>query len=106
MITTIDTMITAIYTSPSHLPSLLRVHNKGSVALEALLIMQPYAWLEEHRLCFDGKNRQIFLFFAKTNDNLLLSPQKIDLTACYLTFFEDYMLLSAKKIDLAADNPK
>jgi hypothetical protein len=71
-------------------------HNKGSVALEALLIMQPYAWLEEHRLCFDGKNRQIFLFFAKNKDNLLLSPQKIDLAAVYLTFFTDYMLLSAK----------
>ena len=45
-------------------------------------------------------------FSQKTNDNLLLSPPKIDLAAGYLTFFTDYMLLSAKKIDLAADNPK
>lgn len=45
-------------------------------------------------------------FWYKITDNLLLSPQKIDLAAGYLTFFADYMLLSAKKIDLAADNPK
>ena len=45
-------------------------------------------------------------FRYKLTDNLLLSPQKIDLAACYLTFFADYMLLSVKKSDLAADNPK
>ena len=50
-----------------------------------------------------------FIFSGKHNsilNNLLLSPQKIDLAAGYLTFFADYMLLSAKKNDLAADNPK
>jgi hypothetical protein len=45
-------------------------------------------------------------FWYKTTDNLLLSPQKIDLTAGYLTFFADYMLLSTKKIDLTAENRK
>ena len=44
---------------------MLHAQDKGSVALEALVIMLPYAWLEEHQLCFDGKNRQFFPFFAK-----------------------------------------
>ena len=38
--------------------------------------------------------------------NLLLSPQKIDLTACYRTKISDYLLLSVKKYDLTADNRK
>ena len=33
-------------------------------------------------------------FWYKPTDNLLLSPQKIDLAAGYLIFFADYMLLS------------
>jgi hypothetical protein len=85
---------------------MLHAQDKGSVALETLLIMLPYARLEEHRLCFDGKNRQFFPFFAKNKDNLLLSPQKIDLTACYLAKISDYLLLSIKKCDLTADNRK
>ena len=52
----------------------LHAQDEGSVALEALLIMLSYAWEEEHQLCFDGKNRQIFPFFRKNKDNLLLSP--------------------------------
>ena len=41
-------------------------------------------------------------FWYKITDNLLLSPQKIDLAACYLIFFADYMLLSAKKNRLSS----
>ena len=52
------------------------------------------------------KHHPYLTFWYKPTDNLLLSPQKINLAACYLTFFADYMLLSVKKIDLAADNPK
>ena len=38
--------------------------------------------------------------------NLLLSPQKIDLTACYRAKISDYLLLNIKKCDLTADNRK
>jgi hypothetical protein len=85
---------------------MLHAQDKGSVALETLLIMLPYARLEEHRLCFDCKNRQFFPFFANSKDNLLLSPQKINLTAYFRAKISDYLLLSVKYSDLTADNRK
>ena len=47
-----------------------------------------------------------WMICSKKPDNLLLNPQKIDLTAYYQSFFADYLLLSLKKFDLAADNRK
>ena len=44
------------------------------------------------------KHHPYLTFWYKPTDNLLLSPQKTELTASYRAFFADYLLLSPKKL--------
>ena len=103
-----------IVTTMSKYAMVLHTLHKSSIAPKTFLIMLPYARLEEHlTIDYDTKIKHFVQLkhpyhtnHAKKHDYLLLSPQKINLTACYLAKTLDYLLLNVKNSNLTANNRK